>query len=392
MEKPFMIRLHVLSPIHIGCDDVYEPTGFVVDEQKKKLIEFDPLQFVRMIVPQQRNEFSKVCSGDDLLTILKFIKRTYTSKAGGREVEIANGLVEHYKNVLRMSTYDAYGKKAIINQFTMHKTAYNAQTNMPYIPGTSLKGSLRTAYVCALAKVSKTRAYWQTCGLLSGQDLANPFFTYNQIGKRRVSTKLEEKLLAGSFDSDPFRMLKVSDLRPRENVRTKVVYAVNRKKKASDKETLAEKGGVYQIFETLQEGIFEGTLNVGKPERGAGIKLPLTADSLKASINKFYIPLLESEIKALQSIEVSVPIINAINAKFKGQINKTAFLIRIGRHSGAEALTVEDNRNIKVMQGKDKKPKYDDHATTIWLASEEPRPKNNNGLLPFGWAMLEVVG
>ncbi|MEW6117423.1 MAG: hypothetical protein AB1553_11040 [Nitrospirota bacterium] len=31
-------------------------------------------------------------------------------------------------------------------------------------------------------------------------------------------------------------------------------------------------------------------------------------------------------------------------------------------------------------------------STTLWLASESPKPQNNNGLLPFGWAVLEVAG
>jgi len=32
---PYKVRLHIISPVHIGCDDVYEPTGFVVDKAAK---------------------------------------------------------------------------------------------------------------------------------------------------------------------------------------------------------------------------------------------------------------------------------------------------------------------------------------------------------------------
>lgn len=379
MNKPIKIRLHVLSPIHIGCDDVYEPTSFVIDEQKKKLIEFDPMDFVKGLNDKDSAEFSKICSGDNLLAIMKFIKSESKSmNIKGKEVDIATELNEHYKKVLAMSSFD---KKTVINQFTMtvinqftmNKTAYNPQNNTPYIPGSSLKGSLRTAYLSKLAR-EKNITKWE--GKSDGLEskLLDRF-----EGKEKMST-------------DPFRMVKVSDLLSVGEIKTKIVYAINKKKKKSDKESLADKGGVYQIFEAIQpDAIFEGTINIYNPENSSGIKLTITFDNLKSYLNKFYIPLLENEIKVMKDIDIQVPIINAINAKFKGQINKTAFLIRLGRHSGAEAVTIEGNRYIKIMQGRDKPLKYLDHATTLWLASDSPKPQNNNGLLPFGWAVLEVM-
>lgn len=366
MNKPIKIRLHVLSPINIGCDDVYEPTSFVIDEQKKKLIEFDPIDFIKALKPQEINEFTKTASGDNLLAIFKAINRFYKPNIKGREVNVTNALVKHYKKILSMGTFD---KKAVINQFTINKTAYNSQSNSPYIPGSSVKGAIRTAYLSALAREKNITAY------------------------KGNARDLEKNLLGGSFETDPFRMLKISDLLHVRDISTKIVYAVNKKKKKSDKESFADKGGVYQIFETIQAGaVFEGIININKPENSANIKLPITPDILK-STNKFYIPLLKDEEKMLKQINVSVSSIdNAIDNKFKEQINnKTAFLIRLGRHSGAEAVTIEGNRNIKIMQGKNKQPKYLDHATTLWLASDEPKPTNNNSLLPFNWAVMEVI-
>ncbi len=367
------IRLHVLTPIHIGCDDVYEPTSFVIDENRKKLIEFDPLDFVMNLSDRQRSEFLRVCSGDNLLAIMKFIKNN-SAKVKGREIDIAKGLLDHYKKVLALPAFD---KKVVINQFEIHRTAYTPNIKVPYIPGSSLKGSIRTAYLNMLAKEKGITGWKGKADELESRLL-------NRVeGRDKMST-------------DPFRMVKVSDLLPAGQVKTKIVYAVNRKKVKSDRATLAERGGVYQIFEGIQPGaVFEGTINIITPEKTAGISLPITAESLQSSLNKFYIPLLETEIKILKGINISVPIINDINAKFKGQINKTVFFISIGRHSGAEAVTIEGNRNIKIMQGKDKEGKmrydYKDHATTLWLASESPKPENNNGLLPFGWAAIEVV-
>lgn len=392
MNKPIKIRLHVLSPTHIGCDDVYEPTSFVIDEKRKKLIEFDPIDFIKNLKPQEVAEFTKITSGDNLLAIFKAIERFYKPEIKGREVDVTDFLIEHYRKILSMGTFD---KKAVINQFTINKTAYNQHNNMPYIPGSSLKGSLRTAYLTALAVNNNIREYWKN--ELDKKELKDSEMVYKLIGKRKIADKLETKLLnlkegKDKISSDPFRMVKVSDFLPVGDISTKIVYAVNKKKEKSDKTTLADKGGVYQIFEVIQPGtIFEGTLNINKPEKASGINLQITVDDLKSSLNKFYIPMLEAEITTLKALDIPVPLINIINSKFKGQINRTAFIIRLGRHSGAEAVTIEGNRYIKIMQGQGKPSKYHNRATTLWLTSDEPRPKNNSNLFPFGWAVLEVM-
>lgn len=359
MEKPLKIRLHVLSPIHIGCDDIYEPTSFVIDDEKEKLIEFDPMDFVKMLTTREITEFSRASSGDNLLAIFKLIRRFYKPVIKGREVEITEYLVKHYRKIINMGTYD---KNAVINQFTMNKTAFNLQDNTPYIPGTSVKGALRTSYLSALAASQK-------------------------ITNAPNAKRLESDLLGGSFDSDPFRMVKVSDLLPADNVHTKIFYAVNKKKKLSDKASRAESGPP-QIFEAIKsEASFEGAISIQVPEHGASIKDPIKKEYLLKAAQRFYGMLLKDEEKCSQVIGLKTLSAHPYYRQFIDSFNKTAFLIRLGRHSGAEAVTIEGNRQIKII----KRPEPLDHATTLWLASDSPRPQNNNDLQPFGWAVLEIL-
>lgn len=67
-----------------------------------------------------------------------------------------------------------------------------------------------------------------------------------------------------------------------------------------------------------------------------------------------------------------------------------AFLLRVGRHSGAESVTVHGarNGNIKIMKGNGQPPEYADAAKTLWLAADEKGQTAN--LLPFGWLLVEV--
>ncbi len=121
------------------------------------------------------------------------------------------------------------------------------------------------------------------------------------------------------------------------------------------------------------------------------IKKPVSPETLLRSLHDFYSRILEQEEVAAREIKTGVSIAKRIRDKFDGGLGKSFFLIRIGRHSGAEAVTIEGNRSIKIMQGKGQPNKYLDHATTFWLASETSKPVSGDGLVPFGWAVLEIA-
>ena len=42
MNKPIRIAITPLSPLHIGCGEDYEPTRYVVDQDKRLLYSFNP--------------------------------------------------------------------------------------------------------------------------------------------------------------------------------------------------------------------------------------------------------------------------------------------------------------------------------------------------------------
>lgn len=380
MEKPIKVRLHVLSPVHIGCDDVYEPTSFVIDAKKEKLIAFDPMKFIKSMSVQDRDALSKKCMNDNLLDIFKFIKNKYRLTGSEREVMICKGLSEHYEKVLKLSSFN---KDMVINKFTIERTAYNLNNSLPYVPGTSLKGALRTAYLSWLASTKKVSKGWTK--YLIHNDLRDDQSIYFAIGKKKVAKQMEANLLQGDFDTDPFRMVKVADMLPVDYFETKIIYAKNRKKKLSDKPTKAE--NITQIMEVIQSGtVFEGIINIHQPIQKDAILNPIDASFLKL-VNDFYVRELNKEkdvVKEIGAAHIDI-------SKFSAKLGESAFLVRIGRHSGAEAATIEENRHIKIMQKDGTPPKYLDHATTIWFAAETNKPPTNSSLMPFGWAVLEIM-
>ena len=76
-------------------------------------------------------------------------------------------------------------------------------------------------------------------------------------------------------------------------------------------------------------------------------------------------------------------------------LDENQFLIRVGKHSGARAVTIDGMREIKVKEsggGPKRKPNKwitTEEETTTWMFGQTER--DNKNLLPFGWVLCEVL-
>jgi len=148
-EKIFYIR--ILSPVHVGCDEVYEPMGFVVDENTCTLTAFDPLEFFRHLGQQDKDRFTAICRKGSLESIMELYKFMRKQRFDGYALDVCRGFVEHYKKTLSASATDSKKIQQELNNFTIARTAFSPVTQQPYIPGSAIKGALRTAYLNHLA-------------------------------------------------------------------------------------------------------------------------------------------------------------------------------------------------------------------------------------------------
>lgn len=358
-KETFHCVLKIASPVHLGCDDVYEPTSFIVDEKKSRMTAFDPFQFIQDLPVDDRKKLSHICRKGSIKSVLEIYKFFRNKKASGRYVKLCNGFIEHYKKVLELKD-DAREITQNLNQFQIAKTAFKSVDNRPYIPGTAIKGAIRTAYLNALAKNKRIPT---------------------QRGKG-ASSNLQSKLIGyepKKMETDPFRLIKVSDFMPVGEIQTRIVYAVNKKKKTGDREAR----GPYQILEVIEPGAcFVGKISIEKPQSSQYIRNPATLNAILKSLNLFYQKENKRECRECKNIKV-----NGIALKPSPE----TYALRIGRHSGAESITVDGHRSIRIMLGGNARPVYKNHATTLWLSSETDKNKYNKGLLPFGWTVLEQL-
>ncbi|MBW1800288.1 MAG: type III-A CRISPR-associated RAMP protein Csm5 [Deltaproteobacteria bacterium] len=378
MEKQRMkCVLQTVSPIHVGCDEVYEPFGFVVDEKKKQLIVFETLAFIAGLNQADRKKFSDICRKGNIESILEIYKFLRNRPVNGRFVNTCSGFHAHYEKVLGTPP----GRiKNELNNFKIERTSFCASDHRPYIPGSAIKGALRTAYLNMLA--DKARDYSSDIKKLGQSDREN-----RERNKPRVKIHkiLEEKLLGldklpdrEKMYKDPFRLVKVSDFIPAGDTKTMIVYVINKKKKISDKEAR----GPYQILETILPGAhFIGEIVVDTSQRQDAVSFPVELEKLLYSANHFYKKERHRENRELGNIGITIS---------EAPEAEDGTLIRIGRHSGAESVTIKKYRDIKIMLG-NRKQTFEDHATTIWLTSEVQKPNRSKSLSPLGWAFFSPL-
>ncbi|BDI03597.1 RAMP superfamily CRISPR-associated protein [Sphaerotilus microaerophilus] len=375
------LRLTPLTPIHIGCGIDFEPTNYVIDEGV--LYHFDPAQVP--LKPQDRKAL--IDAANDKRAALSCIQgffhdRRDTYAAHARQVvAVAAGVAEqHGRRIRQIAQREANGRN-VINLLEVERTMHHPHSGAPYLPGSSLKGAMRTAW---LDQINDGRA---------------------RRDAYEKAQQMEQRLLDGSFHTDPFRLVDVADAGG-EQVLSKVYFSTNHKKKrVLDKDGVERQGqGLATRRETIVGGQYAaltGDLRLDLlPGQGRSDKVPgqrIEPKALAAACNRYYVQRLAKLLALLEQRGFASPewctgvrrLLAALRPAFE---RGDAFLLRVGRHSGAEAVTLDGVRRISVMQGKDERGRNQykdmDEATTIWLAAERENITRGD-LLPFGWLLVE---
>jgi len=368
MSESIYYIITTVAPVHLGADEVYEPLGFVINEDKSCLVAFDPWAFLEGLPERDRKEFLRLCNQTTVASLLELYRFYHHRRrlAWGREVAVCPGLVEHYQEVLQIRGKDRDLQTAF-NRFTIHRTAYLAADQRPYLPGTAVKGALRTAYLNYLAQKNPFPTPRDRQGRWDPRALEQRFLDYRRIGE------------------DPFRLLKVSDFLPVGEVRTRIVYAVNEKKRVSR----FQARGPYQILEVIEPGArFLGTITIEElsPElrRWAAVRHFFGLEELWQAARTFFPREKQEEDKTLYELGLTA-------AQLPGGPQQAP--LRLGRHSGAECVTIAGHRHIKILQAQGQPPKDLPHATTLWLAADyhHRNKRHQANLRPLGWVVLEKL-
>jgi len=127
MNEQNTFYIKILSPVHIGCDEVYEPIGFVINEADETLTAFDPLDFFRRLDAQTKARYAAICGKGTIESIAELYKfmRNRQFEGASVKVKISKEFVKHYVESIGKNIRD-FQKE--LNQFSIARTSFNPVT------------------------------------------------------------------------------------------------------------------------------------------------------------------------------------------------------------------------------------------------------------------------
>lgn len=292
MDNLFKFKLTTLSPVYIGCQENMSPySDYIYKEEKIHFIDENKLiQFLK-----SREDMDEVM--DDYIDIIRV--------QASSNLQDRHNLEDFFpKYGLETEDFISYsldtnGKITQIINRTINSSG------RPYIPGSSLKGAIRT---CLLYYHIK-------------EDNINPTGRPPYIGQD----------VFGSFVDDIFKYLSVSDTNTVSNTECEVLRTgrYNLKKKSLD---------VPVVVEAIKPNTsFDFSINLkGKLESKFGNLNKENIDDLLVIINEFYIENIAREVKVLEenknsAINSIISFYQELNKEIKTlKEKKTGALLRIG--------------------------------------------------------------
>lgn len=383
-----------LSPVHMGTDEDYTPTGYVIEGNA--LYEFDQ-RALENLPASERQALDGILSGKATPDMLKQVQAFFHKNrerlipAAINVVHVSDELAALYKARVGKAANIETGGKQVLNALEIERAAYNPVDRRLFLPGTGLKGAMRTALLDAVNQGNRAQRGERN------RDLQQRLFDYTM----------------SDLHKDPMRLVQVGDCAwqgSEELNSAEILFAVNRKKQPVIKDgrevdSQAEQRNLFQMLECatpFRFRSFQGALNIadlaGFDDRG-NKKLPrfkFSFGEIATACNRFYRPIFERETALLKSRgfldsdwrETVETLLGdpAVKARLE---NNDAFLLRVGRHSGAESVTLDGVRSIKIMKGKGGKATWEPEAKTLWLATGSRQDKRF--LRPFGWLLVEMT-
>lgn len=401
--KTYKLKITVLSPVHIGASTDLEPTEYVIYSEKEKSATSQKQEAPVIICPEcdSKNpvnaQYCQIC-GEDLPRQSAPVKQSepvktpdsylYTFTPGqlsealsdmdkktllkeankGELMALQNFFKSKASVIVKTSTKRAFvcrevakkyeekfgnvnSKNNDFAKFNIEKQISDAVTGLPYIPGSSIKGAIRTALMSAKnERVRLDKSLYK-----KGADAEKFLYGYKNPTE------------------DPFKALKIEDGHAADFFITEIDTAENVKKNM-DK---SAQQGVSTYMEVIPSGtVFESSLTIMQTADFSDDML-----SIQKACDNFYSDIFnEQKDRQIRIHGISASLFEKIE---KEKSKSKAFLVNLGKHGGAESKTIDGLRNIKIMQGKGKPPRFEDCATTYWFAN------NGKERLPFGWCVVE---
>lgn len=350
--KRYSLTLEILSPIHIGTEQEYDPSQYHI--RNHMFYQFSFENFYEDLSADEQKTFLDLVETDNLLGIRDFIAEHFRPEQANYRVPVTERVARIYRD-----RYHTLENQLLIAPFIRDPGSYQ-----PYIPGSTLKGAVRTGVISGL-------------GLRSGYEkraLQNNAKNFEFLLLRAQSERGNRK--RNEIRKDPFRGIQIVDIAGRDlPMMIGGIFNCARSRAGNSKLNMVS----IQMWKEVLLGRLNGEAVTLQGElrysdelfakRAFHLKLELF-DMLQMC-NEFYQTELTREMEFYERNQDVLVLLEKIKREV---IGRGQTLLRMGRFSGVYAVTVEKYR--------------------------DPRPPGRRGWgnsrnlfaarYPMGWAKLSI--
>ena len=197
----FRLTLRMLSPVHVGTGEVLTPESYVIRQEEggAVLAAIDLSALLSSLTPADRDTFNRAADAGDFVAIRRFIRER--SQSGQFDLWVAavdNDLRDRYEE----------GMDRVSAELAIHPMTRTGLGQRPYVPGSSIKGAIRTAVLQRLVDTEPGHAEalhdrWPGRSKSDGQNLEADVLGY--LGEDRSGRPRAE------IRADPFRAVRITD-------------------------------------------------------------------------------------------------------------------------------------------------------------------------------------
>ncbi len=385
--KAYKFRAQALTPVHIGSGCEIEPMEFIL--HGGKIIQFNPVQVLSELPAPELDRYVRLVDSADLKGIQSFL-RTHVDPGRHAIAELDASTAFRNEFEARIGNPN--------NRFRVDLMPRNPHSGQAYLPGSSIKGAMRTAVVNHFANL----------------DTGSRDRVHRAVNDAEISRKgriLEEEALNRAHketERDVFRLVDVEDAAlPRGSTRIDRAVNINPGKRGAEKiQIWAERITAVSDGPARAPGftvtLHIDTLAMDNHHVRSSMGRELDLDTIIGACNSFYWNRMKAEGDKFDGRRSGGADWKALYDLFPkgrtpdGQIvaiepskpywctdKRKRMILRVGRFSHFESLSVDELRQGYNVQAR--RPIRDMGATRTRCAIEGGKPA-----MPFGWLILTI--
>jgi len=346
------LSITLLSPLHIGCGQDYAPYEYL--DLGDEIAVFGTEQLLAAVPAAERHLLAKAAN-----------EQNRPDRALGQHIARYKNALLDQPGVRRIPKLARLSRDITIRR--IERTSFDPLTGAALLPGSSLKGALRTAWLCA-----------------------------------------HRELVRVPIPEDPLRLLTIADAQAAEESRA-IMFLQRPHKKPEHRDPGSPSSVRYDyLLEALQRGgRFQTDIILRQPPRGADLRCPIPAladllvaanahyggefrqcrsylaDMRQYNYGKDWLTWVASEfdrdtkeIRDASGATKNVYTLGGLIKKGKG------FLLRLGKHGGAESLTLPGLREIPT--------RYGVKTATFTMTLTNNDSQHPASAEPFGWVFVQI--